>query len=198
LIDLQNIRLTILQRLRSGLDPRLTYHGVHHTEDVVTEALRIAAAEKVTGHEDLLLLNIASLFHDSGFLYVYKDHEERGCRIAEETLPAFGINSSQLERIKGMIMATKIPQSPHNFLEEIICDADLDYLGREDFYPIGKTLFAEWKVYGFVQDEEDWNRKQVGFLEMHHYFTPSSIALRGAQKEKHLEEIKSIIAAYKD
>ena len=63
-----------------------------------------------------------------------------------------------------MIMATKIPQSPRNGLEEIICDADLDYLGRDDFYEIGATLFEELKAYNVLQNEREWNRIQVKFL----------------------------------
>jgi len=34
---------------------------------------------------------------------------------------------------------------PANLLEEIICDSDLDYLGRSDFIPVSNTLFEELK-----------------------------------------------------
>lgn len=191
--DLKKIETFISEKLRRGLDPRLTYHGVHHTLDVAREAMRIAAAENVTSPEDLILLHTAALFHDSGFLYTYKDHEDRSCKIACEFLPAFGLQEEQLRRICGMIMATKIPQVPKNFLEEIICDADLDYLGRDDFYTTGKTLYHEWRSYHMVKDEDDWNRKQIRFLESHHYFTQSSIALRGSEKARHLAAIKSLV-----
>jgi hypothetical protein len=145
-----------------------------------------------------MLLKVAALFHDSGFLHVYKEHEEKGCMIAKEFLPVFGVSEKQLQQIFGMIMATRIPQQPKNYLEEIICDADLDYLGRDDFYPIGKTLYHEWKAFGFVRDEEDWNKKQVRFLEAHHYFTDSSIVLRASKKAEHLAQLKSIVATYND
>ena len=198
MIDLKKIETFILEKLRRGLDPRLTYHGVHHTIDVANEALRIATEEKVTDAEDLLLLNIAALFHDTGFLYSYKDHEDRGCKMAREYLPAFGVSEEQLKRINGMIMATKIPQNPKNYLEEILCDADLDYLGRDDFYTTGKTLYHEWRSYHMVKDEEDWNRKQVRFLEAHHYFTKCCIAFRSGEKARHLADLKEIVATYSD
>ena len=198
MVDLQKIEIFILEKLKHGLDARLTYHGVHHTVDVVNEAMRIAASEKISDSEELELLKIASLFHDSGFLFLYKDHEDKGCKLANEYLPAFGVSNPQLHRICGMIESTKIPQNPKNFMEQIICDADLDYLGRDDFYSIGKTLYREWRAYGMVRDEEEWNRKQLRFLEAHHYFTPSSIALRGEKKLKHLEELKEIVATYSD
>lgn len=195
MVDINKIEIFIIEKLRRGLDPKLTYHGVHHTLDVVRESMRIAQEENITDPEALKLLYIAALFHDSGFLYVYKDHELKGCQIASEFLPAFGINAAQLELICGMIKATRIPQSPQNILEQILCDADLDYLGREDFFPIAKTLYIEWRSFRMVKDEEDWNQKQVRFLEMHHYFTRSSVQKRAAQKAVYLESLKSMLHA---
>jgi hypothetical protein len=92
-----------------------------------------------------------------------------------------------------MIMATRIPQTPHNLLEEILADADLDYLGRDDFFIIGNRLYDELAMYGIVNDRYDWNRLQVRFLENHHYFTQTAIRMRKAKKEEHLQLIKSQI-----
>lgn len=90
-----------------------------------------------------------------------------------------------------MIMATKVPQQPQNHLEEILCDADLDYLGREDFFTIGNKLFAELSVYGILSTEDEWNELQARFLEAHHYFTKTAIKLRKKKKDKHLKLVKS-------
>ena len=198
LADIQKIETFIIQKLKSGLDHRLSYHGVHHTLDVVTETMRIAAEERITDVNDLELLKISAFFHDSGFLYVYRDHEERSCVLAQQFLPAFGITKEQLNSICGMIRATRIPQSPQNYLEGILCDADVDYLGRDDFYSIGRTLYHEWKAYGFVSSEEDWNRKQVKFMESHHYFTSSSKNLRAEKKRQHMDEVKQLVSSYKN
>ena len=92
-----------------------------------------------------------------------------------------------------MIMATQIPQTPHNKLEQIICDADLDYLGRDDFFTIGNKLFDELCMYGIINTELEWNKLQVRFLEKHHYFTPSAKKIRKAKKAENLALIKSKI-----
>src|ERR1041385_5974927 len=134
----------ILKKLESELPKNLTYHGVHHMFDVLNAALEIAANEGIINPEDLKLLRVAVLFHDAGFIHVYKGHEEIGCEMAKEFLPKFGFNEEQIKKICGMIKATKLPQEPRTHLERIIADADLDYLGRDDFYPIAKTLFDEW------------------------------------------------------
>ena len=90
-----------------------------------------------------------------------------------------------------MIMATKVPQQPQNHLEQIICDADLDYLGRDDFFIIGDKLFAELSVYGILNTEEEWNKLQVRFLEAHNFFTKTAIKTRKKRKDKHLRMVKS-------
>lgn len=180
----------LLAKLKNELPEHLSYHSVGHVKDVIRSCEMIAEHEGVSG-EDLTLLLTAALFHDSGFLINAKEHEKHSCEIAKEQLPEYGYNDVQIECICGMIMATKVPQQPQNHLEQIICDADLDYLGRDDFFTIGDKLFAELQVYGILNTENEWNSLQVRFLEAHDYFTDTAIKLRKAQKDKHLEMIKS-------
>ncbi len=189
----KKVKLQILEKLKLGLAKNLYYHGLHHTLDVLAEAERIAREENISGKEDNLLLNVACVYHDSGFLVTYKNHEEAGCKIVSEELPSFGFTRQQIQIICEIIMATKIPQTPHNKLEEIICDADLDYLGRNDFFPISNSLFREVKERGWVDNERDWNIKQVAFFKAHHYFTPTNKNLREKEKQKHLEMIEAMI-----
>ena len=139
------------------------------------------------------LLRIAVLFHDSGFTVGPKDHEERGCNMAREILPGFDYSEDEIETICGMILATKYPQKPNNHLEEIICDADLDYLGRDDFFEIGNTLFKEMKEQGSLSDEDEWNRLQESFLVSHSYLTKSAISLRNAKKQEHLDMVRKVL-----
>lgn len=181
----------VVAKIRQGLSPRFTYHSLEHTLDVLEQTQRIARAEGLNNDENLFLLQMASLYHDTGFLYVYAGHEVKGCEMAGNELPGFGITQTQIEKICGMIMATKIPQSPKNKLEEIICDADLDYLGRDDFDEISDNLYKEFLVFGIVKDYDDWMQKQVGFFGMHDYFTQSSRQLRNPKKAEHFLKIKS-------
>ena len=188
--DFQMAEAYIFKRLQKELSPTLSYHGYHHTEDVMNAAMKLAEAEKIS-EADKKLLRIAVGFHDPGFIDTYQDHEERGCRMAEENLPSFGFSSEQIQLICGMIRATRIPQKPASHLEEIIADADLDYLGRDDVFPIARTLFEELKVYAKLRDEEAWNKLQINFLSSHHYHTATSKKWRAAAKQEYLEKLKS-------
>ncbi len=186
----KNLERMIIQRLTKGLDKRLTYHNVQHTIDVLKQAERIAREEKIEDAEQLLLLKIAALYHDTGFLDTYSGHELRSCEIMMEDLQNGSLSPQALETIKGMIMATRIPQSPVGILEKIICDADLDYLGREDFLPISQHLMKEFLVYGIIKVEAEWDPIQIGFFEKHVYFTNNSRTVRQPVKMKHLDQLK--------
>ncbi len=192
-MQFQKAKAYINGRLRRELPKHLSYHSVAHVKDVYTAAERLARAEGVKG-EDLTLLLTAVLFHDCGFMVQSKEHEKIGCDIAKQSLAEFDYTPEQIERICGMIMATRIPQTPNNLLEQIIADADLDYLGRDDFWAIGNKLFTELQMYGIIQTEDEWNALQVRFLEQHHYFTKTAIETRKAQKDQYVAIIKSALA----
>jgi len=184
-----SIKEPILSRLKNELDPRLGYHNIMHTLDVLEQAEVLAKQENVTDKHDLLLLKTAAVFHDSGFLFVYKGHEEKGCEIASESLRnVFSVED--IKKVCGMIMATKIPQSPNTLLEQIICDADLDYLGRNDFEPISQTLHKEFIIFKIIPEDIIWDHVQIKFFESHHYFTGTSISKRNEKKLKHLNILK--------
>lgn len=179
---------TILQRLQKELPAEYTYHSPEHTEDVMYSAVRIAEFLNIST-EDTELLKVACAYHDAGFLNTYAGHEEAGCAIAREYLPGFGFSSQAIDMITGMIMATKIPQSPQNILEQIICDADLDYLGRDDFEPIGTRLYHELKSTGRIPGWDEWNQLQISFLSKHTYHTTFSKNFRQSMKENHLHSL---------
>ena len=187
----------ILGRLKGELPNHYYYHGRHHTIDVLGAVERIAEHEGVTDSE-LNLLKVAAAYHDCGFLFGHVEHEERGCEIARETLPKFGFNEESVKSVERMIMATKIPQSPLDRLSEILCDADLDYLGRDDFEPIATSLFKELEKLDIVSDIKTWNRIQLGFLSKHTYRTAYGQQLREPAKQKHLQEIQVIVDGYDD
>jgi predicted metal-dependent HD superfamily phosphohydrolase len=189
-MQLDNAGNYIIKKLNDELPDYLNYHNASHTLDVYEAAKRIALADGITGDELTLLLT-AAYYHDCGFLVKAIGHEEESCRIARETLPGFGYDTEEIDKICGMVMATRMPQSPQNYLEEILADADLDYLGRDDFSFIANQLFLENSYFGTAGDIDEWNRKQVDFMENHRYFTKTANNLRQAKKDANLGRIKA-------
>ena len=179
----------IIELLESKM-PHHHYHNIDHVYDVLSAAQVIGDKEQLTA-EEWSLLRLAALLHDSGFIFSPKNHELRGAELAREILPPFGLSSDQINSICGMIMATRIPQSPTTQLEKILCDADLDYLGRDDFYEIGGRLLLELKEAGIVETEREWNLVQKTFLESHRFHTNFSKENREEKKHQHLQEISA-------
>jgi predicted metal-dependent HD superfamily phosphohydrolase len=194
-MDFQKAEKFILNKLTQDLPKHLYYHSIYHVEDVMQAAIRIAKEENLS-EQELVLLKTAVLYHDSGFLISAKNHEQIGCDIVKEKLPNFNYTSANIDIICGMIMATKIPQTPLNKLEQIICDADLDYLGRSDYDYISNNLFKEMNMYSML-DEVSWLELQITFLKKHHYFTMSSIKLRKPLKELKLNQLQEKLTKYK-
>ncbi len=178
--------------MSNGLNEKFHYHNLEHVYDVLESAIRIAELEGVS-EQDQELLKTAVMFHDAGYTKGLKDHEALGCIIVQDNLPGFGYSEKEIETICGLIMATKVPQNPSNKLEEIICDADLDYLGRSDFFSVGDNLYKEFLEYGFIKGDNEWQELQQSFLENHKYFTRSAKETRHAQKAENLVRVKQKI-----
>ncbi len=187
--DYQAAENAVKSKLEKELPMSLTYHGIHHTLDVLEAGIAIAITEKLSKKE-IQLLRLAIWLHDAGFTNTYKGHEEEGCRIAKKILPKFNIPEEEIEVVIGLIRATKIPQTPDTRLERIICDADLDYLGRKDVYDIADTLYSEIKKHIGPLKAEHWNELQISFLEAHDYFTAYSKKHRAPAKMKYLKSLK--------
>jgi uncharacterized protein len=190
----EKLRGFILNKLRGELPAHLTYHNIDHTEDVMQAAALLAKAEGV-GEYDRNLLAAAALLHDTGFLVGREGHEEASCNIAHYYLPQYGYTPDEIDTICSLIIATRLPQSPDSHLAEILCDADLDYLGRDDFFTLSNRLFGELKSEGIVRHEDEWNRQQADFMGDHQYFTKTAINLRQPQQEHYVELIKLKITA---
>ena len=99
----------------------------------------------------------------------------------------------QIETICSIIMSTKLPPKPRNLLEEIICDSDLDYLGRSDFIPVSNTLFEELKAQNKMKSLNEWNKLQVKFISGHQYFTKTARRLREVNKQMQIRRIQSLL-----
>lgn len=182
----------IEDKLKRELPPDLYYHGLHHTQDVLRSAQEIGKEEGIS-EDDMLLLKVAVLYHDAGFTNVYKNHEEEGCEMVRADLPQFGFTAEDIEKICGMIMATKIPQNPNTQLERVIADADLEYLGTERFDQIGQTLYNEMRVYVNLESERQWNTIQMNFLKNHHYHTEFCRKNREPKKQENLKKVMDLL-----
>ncbi len=184
----------VLNLLEEKLPAGLVYHLPDHTLDVVEAAKRLAVMERLDPQNQQLVIVSAAL-HDIGYVDKYNSNEDVAVKIAKEILPSFGFEENEISAIESAVLATKIPQTPQNIIAQIVCDADLDYLGREDFFSISEKLRNEWINFGLIDsDENKWNLIQYKFLSNHRYFTQSAAILRNHSKAIHLQTILTKIS----
>ncbi|MEI6434132.1 MAG: HD domain-containing protein [Bacteroidota bacterium] len=192
-MDLNGAKEYILQLLKAELNPALYYHNIEHTLDVYQAVCQLNDMEGING-DAKLFVETAALFHDAGMIVQYDNHEVASVSIAKDILPRFGYSDYALNEIARLIMVTKLPQHPTDIYGKILCDADLDYLGREDFFIHAFKLRVEWQVNDIKKTTlKEWFEIQIQFLSAHAYFTPSSISLRNEQKHRNLVEIRHFL-----
>jgi uncharacterized protein len=160
----------VIHLLQSRLPEYYYYHNYLHSLYVLDKVKEIGRQENCTAKE-IDLLSVAALWHDAGFINIYTGHEEEGCKLVRQYVPEYGYSSNDIDIICGMIMATKVPHSPKNKLEEIIADADLEYLGTESAGIKANDLFNELQHVNPSLTKQEWDTTQIAFLQKHHYFT---------------------------
>ncbi|MBL7903459.1 MAG: HD domain-containing protein [Bacteroidales bacterium] len=190
-MSLHNLTEFIVEKMRRELPAYVVYHSIDHTLDVMEATVRLARLEGLS-EDSVRLLSAAALFHDSGITVKFKDHEDVSAEIAGEYLPSFGFTPTEIEKIKEWILATKLPQSANSAEARVLCDADLDYLGRNDFFIIGQKLRLEWELAGNRINLSEWYIIQMEFLKNHTYFTDSAKKLREQRKLENLREVEQL------
>lgn len=185
LLDLEEF---IMQKLEKELPDTLYFHNSIHTSNVHHQVELLGRSENVTLNE-LLLLRSAALLHDIGYIDTLENHETRSIEIAREILPLYRYGENQIDEICKLILATSMPSNPKNLLEKIICDANLDHLGRVDFLVQSDRLFQEYRTFGKFKSKKEWNEYQIKFLSKHDFFTKAAQKLREVSKEQQIENV---------
>ncbi|SDB30632.1 HD domain-containing protein [Flavobacteriaceae bacterium MAR_2010_188] len=185
----------ILADLEEKLPDHLEYHCLEHTLDVANICeFYIKYFDLPKDQADLL--RIAAIGHDYGYIESPTEHERNSVDKLRPLLEKHGYSEDDIEMIGGMIMATKIPQTPKNFFEEILADADLDYLGRKDYDKLSSRLLQEFFHYNVVKNQREWLDAQINFLENHKYHTEIAQEKRNKSKFEKLKQLKGERLAY--
>jgi uncharacterized protein len=193
-LNLRDARRYALDRLARELPGALCYHTSAHTHnEVVPAAARLAELAGVRG-VSLLLLTTAAYYHDVGYIVRRTGHEEAGVELAAAALPAFGYRPAHIRRVAALIRATKVPQRPRSLPAQILADADLDVLGRDDFLERNCALRQELENYGERFSDVAWYARQLAFLQDHRYWTAPARALRDDAKQRNRERLAALLA----
>lgn len=190
---LDDVKTHVEHLFQTRANEQLVYHNLTHTEHVVKHAVEIANFYQLSDL-DFFIVQCASWFHDVGYLDGYEQHEKKGAEAAGIFLGSIGVDEESIQEIQGCIMATKMPQSPKNLLQQIVCDADLYHLGSEDFKERNKMMRKETiAVWQKEIDKNLWRLGTLQLLESHHYHTQYCIDKLTARKKETMSSLKAQI-----
>ncbi|MCR6719595.1 MAG: HD domain-containing protein [Chitinophagaceae bacterium] len=167
------------------------FHNLPHTEKVVAAANEMARHYELSPR-DHFIATTAAWFHDTGYFLDGDNHEEHGAQMAAQFLRQHAVPEADIEAVRNCILATRMPQSPNNLLEEIVCDADLFHLGTEAFNDNNKNMRRELELRkGIKISKDEWRANAIKLLETHHYFTDYARNKLQVIKQFHLDKLKS-------
>ena len=186
----QYIRELFKDELPAGIKYHDAEHTLHPTRGVVAVANRIALAEKISEHDRELLI-AAAYFHDTGYIREYDKNEPIAARMAGRILRLIGYKPAEIKKVQKMILATDLACKPQSLVEKILCDADLDHLGRNDFFKRDGKLRKGRGERGIdVSDIAKWYRGTLNLITNHKYYTASQKKLREEKKKQNIRQLK--------
>lgn len=188
---LNKVEKYVGELLRDLISKGMLYHNLQHTLEVVEVSTEIALAEELIP-EEIKIVKIAAWFHDIGYIKSWEGHEKESANYARTFLEKIFYPEFKIEKIIGCIIATKLPQSPKNKMEEILCDADLHHLGLPDVNEKGDLLRREMEFNEKrkVSDIE-WLESTLQLLISHKYFTDYAKRKFNNQKEINILNLKN-------
>jgi uncharacterized protein len=185
----QYINALFRDELPDGIKFHDANHTLHPTKGVVAVANRIAISENISEHDRELLI-AAAYFHDTGYIREYDKNEPIAARMAGRILKLIGYKPNEIEMVQMMILSTDLDREPKTHVEKIICDADLDNLGREDFFKLDGKLREGRRARGIdVSDDAKWFKGTLEVIKKHQYYTESQKKLRDKEKQKNIKKL---------
>lgn len=180
---LEKARLRVRRHFARHMPAQLTFHDLEHTLSVTRYALEIGRAEGLS-IKDLYTLELAALYHDTGYAHTHAGHEARSTAIAEEQLTDLGVPSAVIGSIKRTILATRLHAVPRTKLQRILRDADSAKAGQADFHTKAMALRTELEhVLGKKISAKAWTLENIAYLDEHQFHTTYAQERFGRQKE---------------
>lgn len=173
----------VFNLFKENLPNNFLYHNFTHTKRVLRSANEIIANSEVTP-EDTIILQLAALLHDTGYIKVRDNHEEESARIATDFLKKQQVDQHIIDAVNKCIMATKFKDTPKTKLEKIIRDADASHFGKEYFDEASEFLRKELELQDVkTYSTSEWLAENIEVLSQQHQFY-TDYALRNWQSQK--------------
>jgi predicted metal-dependent HD superfamily phosphohydrolase len=180
----------VFDLFKENLDQTFLYHNFTHTERVL-RSLREIIENSDVSKSDSEILELAVLFHDTGYTKTREGHEEESVKIATAFLKNNDVDANTIEAINKCIMATKFDDQPASDLGKIIRDADSSHFGKKYFNDASAFLRKELEIQGVVNySPREWLDENIRVLsKKHEFYTDYALKNWQPRKEKNLSKL---------
>ena len=186
----ENAEKFVFDLLKEQLDNTFIYHNFTHTERVLRSVREIIENSKVS-KDDAEILELAVLFHDTGYTKKREGHEEESVKIATAFLKDQNVEDAKIEAVNKCIMSTKFKDSPDSELGKIIRDADASHFGKDYFSEASEFLRKELEIQGIATySPTEWLDENIRVLsKSHEFYTDYALKNWQSTKEKNLSKL---------
>jgi len=166
------------------------YHSYNHAIEVMERAIYLAKKEWLTPDE-VEILWLAGLFHDTWFVIQYDNNEPIWAKIAINYLKSILYPENKIKIIERLILATDPEyKETKDIYEKIIKDADMDNLWRDDFEEKANSLKKELEVIKKIKIKDpEWNHGLIDLLKEHQYKAYTQKIERDSKKNENLKKM---------
>ncbi|WP_017733807.1 Pycsar system effector family protein [Nafulsella turpanensis] len=185
---IQKAATYVSELFKEELSKKYVYHNLNHTFETA-DACREAVGYYNLNEQDITILLLAALFHDTGYIKTYQGHEEVSKKIAADFLNEQGFDHAKIEKVESLIESTRAGHEPGHLLEEILHDADHVSVGRKRFFRKAELLRIEWEFFldrHFT--EREWAQEQQEFILAKNFYTEYFRREYGPRREKNIEK----------
>ena len=166
------------------------YHSYEHAIDVMQRAIYLSEQENLPVNE-IEMMALAGLFHDTGFIVMYDKNEPIWAKIASNYLKSINYDKNKIKLIEQIILATDPDYTnPKNIYEKIIKDADMDNLWRDDFQKRSNDIKKELETVKKIKIKDpEWHHSLVDLLISHKFNTDVQRKERDKKKQENLSKM---------
>ena len=178
---------------------KLVFHNLQHTRTVVERAKEIAAHYSLS-ERDMLVLYVASWFHDTGHLYTpgLKNHEEKSVEVMRKFMADYTADAELSAEIEACILSTKMPRNPVNLKQQILCDADTYHFGTKEFKETNKRMREEYSLREERIDKQEWDENTLEMLNNHQFYTSYCKELLDEKKKDNIRKLRKKVKKYEE
>ena len=183
---LRETALYVEEYMKVHLPENIVFHNYNRTSKIARICDTLSIQSDLNGNEKILL-HLAALFIDIGYCDDPKKSASASARHARNYFMQKGMDAGTIKTITESIEAIGYPQQPVSLVAQYLCDADMYYLGSNN-YPLDTELLRkEISLVDKVNFSDlDWIKRQLQVLENHTYFTSEARQLFKKRKKNNI------------